>query len=57
LWRALDQEINWLVLHAGPYERLQPDAQELVRSEVSPGLWLDTAALLRGDLTSVLTAV
>jgi Uma2 family endonuclease len=57
VWRVLDQEIDWFVLHAGQYERLQPDAQGLLRSEVFPGLWLDTAALLRGDLASVLTAV
>jgi hypothetical protein len=57
VWRVLDQAIDWFILHAGQYERLQPDAQGLLRSEVFPGLWLDTAALLRGDLASVLTAV
>ena len=57
VWRVLDRAIDWFALQAGQYERLQPDAQGLVRSEVFPGLWLDTAALLRGDLASVLTAV
>jgi Uma2 family endonuclease len=57
VWRVLDQEIDWFVLQAGQYERLQPDTQGLLRSEVFPGLWLDTAALLRGDLARVLTAV
>jgi hypothetical protein len=51
------QEIDWFVLHAGQYERSQPDAQGLLRSEVFPGLWFDATALLRGDLASVLTAV
>ena len=57
VWRVLDQEVDWFVLRTGQYERLQPDAQGFLCSEVFPGLWLDTAALLRGDLASVLTAV
>jgi Uma2 family endonuclease len=57
VWRVLDRAIDWFVLHAGQYERLQPDAQGLLHSEVFPGLWLDTTALLRGDLASVLIAV
>ena len=33
------------------------DAQGLVHSEVFPGLWLDPAALLGGDLATVLAIV
>jgi len=33
------------------------DAQGLVRSEVFPGLWLDPAALILGDLATVLAVV
>jgi len=56
-WRVLEQEIDWFVLRAGQYERLPLDAEGLLRSEVFPGLWLDPAALLRGDLTTVFAVV
>jgi Uma2 family endonuclease len=57
VWRVLEQAVDWFVLHAGQYERLVPDAQGVLRSEVFPGLWLDTAALLRGDIAAVLATV
>ena len=57
VWRVLDQEIDWFVLRAGQYERVPLDAEGLYRSEVFPGLWLDPAALLRGDLATVLAVV
>ena len=50
-------EIDWFVLRAGQYERLPLDTEGLYRSEIFPGLWLDPAALLRGDLATVLAVV
>ena len=57
VWRVLDKEIDWFVLRDGQYERLHLDAEGLYRSEVFSGLWLDPAALLRGDLATVLAVV
>jgi len=57
VWRVLEQAVDWFVLRAGQSERLVPDAQGVLRSEVFPGLWLDTAALLRGDIAVVLAPV
>ena len=57
VWRVLEQAVDWFVLRAGQYERLVPDVQGVLRSEVFPGLWLDTAALLRGDIAAVLATV
>jgi Uma2 family endonuclease len=57
VWRVLEQEVDWFVLRDGQYERMPRDAQGLVRSEVFPGLWLDQAALLRGDLATLLIVV
>jgi Uma2 family endonuclease len=54
VWRVLDGAIDWFVLRGGRYERLEPDERGVVRSEFFPGLWLDMAALLRGDLAGVL---
>jgi Uma2 family endonuclease len=54
VWRVLEKAIDWFVLRAGRYERLEADERGVVRSAFFPGLWLDTAALLCGDLAGVL---
>jgi len=53
VWRVQDAEIDWFVLREGRFDRLQPDADGITRSIVFPGLWLDAAALLTGDLARV----
>jgi len=57
VWRVLDRAVNWFVLHDGQYERLTPNKEGLLCSEIFPGLWLDVAALLRGEVAGVLAAV
>jgi len=57
VWRVLDQQFDWFVLRAGQFQPLPPDAAGILRSEVFPGLWLDPAALLRGDMLRVLAVV
>ncbi len=57
VWRTWDQAIDWFVLRSGQYERLVPGEDGVHRSEVFPGLWLDSAALLRGDVARVLDVV
>ena len=53
VWRVQDAAIDWFVLREGRFDRLLPDADGVTRSVVFPGLWLDTAALLSGDLVRV----
>ncbi len=53
-WRVLDGELDWFVLREGRYERLAAGADGVCRSEVFPGLWLDVAALLAGEMARVL---
>jgi Uma2 family endonuclease len=57
VWRVLDRQIDWFVLRGERYERIAPAPDGTLRSTVFPGLWLDTAALLRGDLSTVLAVV
>jgi hypothetical protein len=61
VWRVLEGEIDWFALEAGEYKLLAPGADGLLRSRVFPGLWpglwLDPAALVAGDLTKALAAV
>lgn len=54
VWRTEDNAIDWFVLREGRYERLPLDTQGIYKSEVFPGLWLDTSAILAGDLAKVL---
>jgi Uma2 family endonuclease len=54
VWRVLQDAVDWFVLHQGQYEPLAAGPDGLLRSEVFPGLWLDPAALVRGDLAEVL---
>jgi Uma2 family endonuclease len=57
VWRVLDREVDWFVLRSGSFDRLAPDKNGLLRSEVFPGLWLDPAALVEGDLARVLASL
>lgn len=50
VWRTEDSAIDWFVLREGSYHRLAVPADNILRSEVFPGLWLDIAALLAADL-------
>jgi hypothetical protein len=57
VWRVEDRTIDWFILREGRYEPLAAAADGLYRSEVLPGLWLNAAALLRGDLLAVFQGV
>ena len=57
VWRVLDQEVDWFVLREGQYEPLEPDADGCLHSEVFAGLWLDPAALVCDDMTTVLATL
>jgi Uma2 family endonuclease len=41
----------------GKFVQLPPDADGILRSTIYPGLWLDPAALLAGDIARVLAVV
>ena len=58
VWRVEDEVVEWYSLRSGDYVALTPDpADGLLKSETFPGLWLDPAALVRGDLAAVLAAL
>jgi Uma2 family endonuclease len=57
VWRVEDAQIDWFVLREGRYEPLPRTPAGLYQSEVLPGLCLDPAALIRGDLLTVFQAV
>ena len=58
LWRVYDEAIDWWTLRDGQYVAVEPDpADGLLKSVVYPGLWLDKAAMLHGDMPAVLAAL
>ena len=54
VWRVLDEALDWFVLRDSQFDQYAPDPDGLHRSQAFPGLWLDPAALIRGDLLKVL---
>jgi Uma2 family endonuclease len=53
VWRVLDQAVDWFIWREGRYDRLTTSPDGVTRSIVFPGLWLDTTALIKGDLPRV----
>ncbi|NEQ85696.1 MAG: Uma2 family endonuclease, partial [Moorea sp. SIO2I5] len=54
VWRVNDGEFDWFRLREGEYTQLEPNPEGIICSEIFPGLWLDKAALLAGNLAKVL---
>jgi Uma2 family endonuclease len=57
VWRVRDGEIDWFRLHEGQNVAIATDDSGIVKSTIFPGLWLDRAALLRGDLAQVFSVL
>ncbi len=57
VWRVIDRQLDWFHLQAGEYIPLQPDESGMICSRIFPGLHLQVAALLAGDLARVLAEV
>ncbi len=53
VWRVLDRAIDWFVLRDRQYDRLPLGPDGIYRSVALPGLWLDAAALIDGNLPRV----
>ncbi|MGB8701657.1 MAG: Uma2 family endonuclease, partial [Thermosynechococcaceae cyanobacterium] len=50
VWQVFEQKIDWFVLEDGDYVSLLADEQGVIRSQVFPGLWLDSEAILQGNM-------
>jgi len=53
VWRVYDEAIDWFELREGRYERMEADDRGVIASKVFPGLRLDVAKMLAGDLAGV----
>ncbi|AUT00020.1 hypothetical protein CLI64_06280 [Nostoc sp. CENA543] len=54
VWRVYDRQFDWFKLQAGEYIQLATNTDNIIYSQVFPGLWLDKSALLSGNLAQVL---
>ena len=54
VWQSFENQLLWFQLVEGSYQRLIPDEEGIIRSQVFPGLWLDEKALLNDEMTKVL---
>ncbi len=57
VWQIYDHKLDWFFLENGEYISLVTDANGIIKSRVYPGLWLDVAALLTGEMTQVLAVL
>jgi len=56
-WIVREQRLVWWELKQGEYQEMNSDVNGLLKSGVFPGLWLDTKALLGGDMKAVLATL
>ena len=56
VWQVSDRIFDWFRLQEGEYIKLQPD-ENIIKSEVFPGLWLAIDSLLNYDLAEVIATV
>jgi Uma2 family endonuclease len=56
-WITGEHRLVWWELREGDYQEIAVAADGRLKSGVFPGLWLDAAALLRGDMKAVLAAL
>jgi Uma2 family endonuclease len=54
VWRVYDGEFDWFRLNNGEYIKVELNQDGIICSQIFPGLWLDKAALLTGNLAKVL---
>jgi Uma2 family endonuclease len=55
--QVYERRLDWFVLQEGVYAALKPDAAGVLRSQVFPGLWLQSAAFWAGDLATMLAVL
>ncbi len=53
VWRVNDRKIDWFEWNEGVYDRLEPDAEGCYQSRIFPGLVLDAASIITGDMKRV----
>ncbi|MFT3878951.1 MAG: Uma2 family endonuclease [Gemmatales bacterium] len=54
LWNTQADTITWFARNKNKFVAMKPNRAGIIQSKTFPGLWLDVAAMLEGDLTQVM---
>ncbi|MBD2502247.1 Uma2 family endonuclease [Anabaena azotica] len=57
VWQVYEKTVSWFSLQDDEYQTLTTDEAGIIKSQVFPGLWLDVAALVAGNMQQVLTVL
>lgn len=57
VWRTYDSAIDWFRMVEGEYQPQSADELGVVHSAIFPGLWLNIAALVSGDINQALATL
>jgi len=57
VWQTFENRFNWFRLQSEKFVLIEPDADDIIRSSVFPGLWLAIPALLEGGMMEVLNVL
>jgi Uma2 family endonuclease len=57
VWQTFENRLSWFRLEEEAYVAIAPDKDGIIRSNIFPGLWLDVAALLNGQMMTVLNTL
>lgn len=57
VWQAFENELSWFRWQHEQYVLVEPDENGVMKSRAFPGLWLDVAALLNGEMLTVLNTL
>jgi Uma2 family endonuclease len=57
VWQTFENRLSWFRLEEEAYVAIAPDKDGIIRSTIFPGLWLDVAALLDGQMMTVLNTL
>lgn len=57
VWQTFENEFSWFRLQNEQYVLVEPDDKGIIQSQAFPGLWLDVAALLNGEMMTVLNTL
>ncbi|MBE9011094.1 Uma2 family endonuclease, partial [Pseudanabaenaceae cyanobacterium LEGE 13415] len=57
VWQTFENQFSWFRLENEQYILVEPDENGIIKSQVFPGLWLEVAALLNGEMFVVLNTL
>lgn len=54
VWQVIDRHLDWFYLKNEAYLSLRPNNEGVIRSQVFSGLWLNSSALIAGEMSVVM---